>query len=61
MNEPLMLRDVRRIYRTEAGELPVLRGVDMAVHAGEIVALVAPSVCAPMCGVPMACGRLNNL
>jgi lipoprotein-releasing system ATP-binding protein len=43
MNEPLVLRDVRRIYRTEAGELPVLRGVDMAVHAGEIVALMAPS------------------
>jgi lipoprotein-releasing system ATP-binding protein len=43
MNEPLVLRDVRRIYRTEAGELPVLRGVDMAVHAGEVVALMAPS------------------
>ena len=30
-------------YRTEAGELPVLRGVDLTLHAGEIVALVAPS------------------
>ena len=43
MSDPLDLRDVRRIYRSEAGELPVLRGVDMILHAGEIVALVAPS------------------
>ena len=43
MSEPLLLRDVRRIYRSGAGELPVLRGVDLTLHAGEIVALVAPS------------------
>jgi lipoprotein-releasing system ATP-binding protein len=43
MNEPLVLRDVRRIYRTGAGELPVLRGADLTLHGGEIVALVAPS------------------
>jgi lipoprotein-releasing system ATP-binding protein len=43
MNEPLVLRDVRRIYRTGAGELPVLRGADLTLQAGEIVALVAPS------------------
>jgi lipoprotein-releasing system ATP-binding protein len=43
MSEPLILRDVRRIYRTEAGELPVLRGVDLTLRGGEIVALVAPS------------------
>ncbi len=43
MSEPLVLRDVRRTYRTEAGELPVLRGADLTLHAGEIVALVAPS------------------
>ena len=40
---PLVLRDVRRTFRTEAGELPVLRGVDLTLRAGEIVALVAPS------------------
>ncbi|HUB44051.1 MAG TPA: ABC transporter ATP-binding protein [Acetobacteraceae bacterium] len=40
---PLMLRDLRRTFRTEAGELPVLRGVDLNLQAGEIVALVAPS------------------
>src|SRR5215469_2535423 len=43
MSDPLALRDVRRTYRTEAGELAVLRGVDLTLHAGEIVALVAPS------------------
>jgi lipoprotein-releasing system ATP-binding protein len=40
---PLQLRAVERIYRGAAGELVVLRGADLAVHAGEIVALVAPS------------------
>ena len=43
MNEPLILRGVQRIYRTGAGALPVLRGVDLTLAAGEIVALVAPS------------------
>ena len=32
-----------RTYRSEAGDLPVLRGADLTLHAGEIVALVAPS------------------
>lgn len=40
---PLELRDVRRTYRTEGGELPVLRGVNLTLHAGEIVAMAAPS------------------
>ena len=43
MNEPLVLRGVQRTYRTGAGALPVLRGVDLSLEAGEIVALVAPS------------------
>jgi lipoprotein-releasing system ATP-binding protein len=37
------MRNVQRTYRGEAGDLPVLRGVDLELHAGEIVALVAPS------------------
>ena len=40
---PLELRAVQRSFRTEAGELPVLRGADLVLKAGEIVALVAPS------------------
>ena len=43
MAAPLRLHDVRRTYRSEAGALPVLCGVDLAVAAGEIVALAAPS------------------
>ena len=43
MNEPLVLRGVQRTYRTEGGELPVLRDANLALRAGEIVALVAPS------------------
>jgi len=43
VNEPLVLRGVQRTYRTGAGALPVLRGVDLSLEAGEIVALVAPS------------------
>ena len=43
MNEPLALEAVARTYRSDAGDLPVLRGVDLRVQAGEIVALVAPS------------------
>jgi len=40
---PLRLAGIERRYRTGAGELPVLRGADLALAAGEIVALVAPS------------------
>ena len=40
---PLVLSGVERSYRTGAGTLPVLRGVDLTLQPGEIVALVAPS------------------
>jgi lipoprotein-releasing system ATP-binding protein len=43
VNDPLELRGVVRTYRSGGGDLPVLRGVDLLLHAGEIVALVAPS------------------
>ena len=43
MNEPLRLSGVHRVYRGEGGDLPVLRGVDLTLRAGEITALVAPS------------------
>ena len=41
--DPLVLQDVHRTYRGEAGDLKVLRGVTLTLRAGEIVALVAPS------------------
>ncbi|MFL1460742.1 ABC transporter ATP-binding protein [Roseococcus sp. DSY-14] len=40
---PLVLRGVQRGYRTEAGVLEVLKGADLSLRAGEVVALVAPS------------------
>jgi len=43
MSEPLVLRGVQRIYRSDAGDLPILTGADLTLRAGEIVALVAPS------------------
>ncbi len=43
MSEALALRDVGRVYRSPAGDLPVLRGADLVLEPGEIVALVAPS------------------
>ena len=44
MPEPaLELRGVRRTFRTEGGTLPVLRGADLLLVPGEIVALAAPS------------------
>lgn len=43
MSSVLQLSGITRAYRTSAGELPVLRGVDLHIHAGELVALVGPS------------------
>ena len=43
MSNPLRLRNVQRTFRGEFGDLPVLRGVDLDLQSGEIVALVAPS------------------
>ncbi len=43
MSEPLELRGVVRTYRSAAGDLPVLKGVDLVLRPGEITALVAPS------------------
>jgi ABC-type glutathione transport system ATPase component len=44
MNSPaLELRGVVRTYRSGETDLHVLRGVDLVLNPGEIVALVAPS------------------
>ena len=40
---PLELRGVVRTFRSGGGTLAVLRGADLVLQAGEIVALVAPS------------------
>ena len=41
--EMLLLEDVERSYRQGRESLQVFRGASMAVHAGEMVALVGPS------------------
>jgi lipoprotein-releasing system ATP-binding protein len=44
MSEPVLrMAGVARRFRTEAGTLTVLENADLTLHAGEIVALVAPS------------------
>jgi lipoprotein-releasing system ATP-binding protein len=42
-NPVLRLTGLRRIYTTKAGALEVLKGVDLSIMAGEIVALIGPS------------------
>ncbi len=37
------LRQVEKVYRTGAGSFPALKSVDLAVHAGEFVAVVGKS------------------
>lgn len=44
MSSPVLrLTKVERTYVTDSGELPVLRGVDLELAAGEIVGLIGPS------------------
>lgn len=43
-NKPLIsLESVRKVYKTKAGPLEVLKGVDLQVGTGEFVAIVGPS------------------
>lgn len=43
MAAALELRGVRRVFKQAGTELRVLNGVDLALHRGEVVALVGPS------------------
>jgi len=46
VGEPLVsARDVEKTYSTDAGEVHALRGVDVGVERGEIVAILGPSGC----------------
>lgn len=43
MNTALVVRGVTKTYAEGSARVPALRGVDLEVHAGEIVMLVGPS------------------
>jgi lipoprotein-releasing system ATP-binding protein len=44
MSDPVLrLTGLRRIYTTKAGSLEVVKGVDLSIMPGEIVALIGPS------------------
>ncbi len=45
MAELLVAENVRKVYRTAAGEVEALRGLDLAVGEGEFVAMMGPSGC----------------
>jgi NitT/TauT family transport system ATP-binding protein len=45
MTNLIDIRDVRHAYRTKAGPLPVLDGLNVAVQEGEFCAVVGPSGC----------------
>lgn len=42
-NNLISLESVRKIYNTKAGDLEVLKGVDLEIQAGEFVGIVGPS------------------
>ena len=43
MSKVLQLSGIARTYASESGDLRVLRGVDMEINGGELVALIGPS------------------
>ncbi len=45
MGELLVAENVRKVYRTAAGEVEALRGLDLTVSEGEFVAVMGPSGC----------------
>ncbi|MDE1822086.1 MAG: ABC transporter ATP-binding protein [Euryarchaeota archaeon] len=47
MPEPIVVegRNVWKVYASEAGEVPALKGIDVSIAKGEMVAVMGPSGC----------------
>ncbi|MBF0479604.1 MAG: ABC transporter ATP-binding protein [Candidatus Omnitrophica bacterium] len=43
MNKILEAINIHKVYRTEAADLPVLKGVDLSINQGDFVSIVGPS------------------
>jgi len=37
------LRNLHKVYKTDAGEFPALKGIDLQIHAGEFVSVIGKS------------------
>ncbi len=59
MTNLIDIRDVRHAYRTEAGTLPVLDGLNVSVPEGGFVAVVGPSGCGKSTLTKLVAGLLK--
>jgi len=41
--EALVLRDVKKVYRTQTEEVQVLKGINLAIREGELAVIMGPS------------------
>ena len=37
------LKNLHKVYKTDAGEFPALQGIDLQIHAGEFVSVIGKS------------------
>lgn len=43
MHNVIEIKQLVKNYHTEAGEVPVLKGIDITINRGEFVAIMGPS------------------
>ncbi|MCJ0702281.1 ABC transporter ATP-binding protein [Frigoribacterium faeni] len=60
MHEPILdVREARRSFRTSAGSIEAVRGVDLSIGAGEVVAVLGPNGAGKTTTVKMAATLLE--